>query len=126
MLVLLDVLLTIVHLGIVFFNLFGWIPVATRKAHLISIVITAASWFVLGIWYGMGYCPVTDWQWDVKEQLGERNLPPNFIEYFAEKLSGMDLPYSLINITITVCFALAAVLSVYVNFILAGRRVSRF
>ena len=114
----LDVLLTILHLAIILFNLFGWIPKRTRKAHFISIIVTAACWFLLGIWFGMGYCPFTDWQWRVKEQLGERNLPSNFIEYFAEKLTGKDFGPQLVSAVIAVCFALAALLSVCVNFIL--------
>ena len=117
MLLFLDILLTFVHLAIIMFNLFGWIPKATRKAHFISIVLTAASWFILGIWFGTGYCPFTDWQWKVKAKLGEQNLPANFIEYFAEKITGHDLPTSLVNTVIIVCFGLAAFLSVYVNFI---------
>jgi hypothetical protein len=117
MLVLFDILLTIVHLAIVFFNLFGWIPKQTRKAHFISIVLTAASWFLLGIWFGMGYCPFTEWQWNVKEQLGEKDLPPNFIEYMAEKLTGYDFSYAFVNKVIAISFTIAALLSVYVNFI---------
>jgi hypothetical protein len=117
MLKLLDVLLTILHLVIILFNLFGWMFSSTRKLHLISIILTAASWFILGIWFGMGYCPITDWQWNVKEKLGEHNLPSNFIEYFAEKISGRDFSSQLIDTAIAVCFALAAILSVYVNFI---------
>jgi hypothetical protein len=114
----LDILLTIFHLGIVLFNLFGWIPKATRKANFITILLTAASWFILGIWYGMGFCPVTEWQWQVKEKLGEKNLPSNFIEYIAEKWTGHDFDSGFISIVITVCFVLAAVASIYVNFIL--------
>ena len=114
---LLDVLLTFVHLAIIFFNLFGWIPKSTRKFHFISILLTAGSWFVLGIWFGLGYCPITDWQWKVKAQMGENNLPSNFIEYFAEKITGYDFSPQLVNVIIAVCFALAALLSVYVNFI---------
>jgi hypothetical protein len=114
----LDILLTIVHLSIVFFNLFGWIPRVTRGAHFVSIVLTAASWFLLGIWFGTGYCPFTDWQWDVKAKLGERNLPANFIEYYAEKVSGYDFDSSLVATLIAVFFALAALVSIYVNFIL--------
>ena len=117
MLVFLDILLTIVHLAIIFFNLFGWVFLRTRRLHFVFIVLTAASWFVLGIWFGMGYCPVTDWQWNVKEQLGERNLPSNFVEYFAEKITGYDFREQLVNTVIGVCFAAAALLSVYVNFI---------
>ena len=118
MLSFLDVLLTIIHLSIIFFNLFGWIPKATRRAHFIVIVLTAASWFLLGIRFGIGYCPFTDWQWQVKERLGERNLPNNFIEYIAEKASGRNFDSEFVDTVTAIGFALAALLSVYVNFIL--------
>jgi hypothetical protein len=114
----LDVLLTFLHLALVFFNLFGWIPRITRKAHLVTIALTAASWLVLGIWFGTGYCPLTDWQWEVKEKLGAQNLPPNFIEYWAEALTGRDYDTSFVSLMITLFFALAAGLSLYVNFVL--------
>src|SRR6185295_2709934 len=117
MLKLLDIFLTILHLVIILFNLFGWIFRSTRKLHLVSVFVTAASWFILGIWFGMGYCPVTDWQWSVKEKLGERNLPSNFIEYFAEKISGRDFSPQLVDTAIAVCFGLAVLLSLYVNFV---------
>jgi hypothetical protein len=64
----------------------------------------------------MGYCPVTDWQWRIKEQLGEHNLPSNFVEYLAEKISGIDFSTQVVNTLIGVCFGVAASLSVYVNF----------
>lgn len=126
MLLLLDIWLTIFHVAIVLFNLFGWIPRRTRKAHLVSLAITAGCWFVLGIWYGMGYCPVTDWQWSVKARLGERNLSPNFIEYFLEKSTGMDFSPSFINSLIAVSFATAVVCSVFVNFVLPWLKAKQF
>lgn len=109
-----DILLTIVHLVIIGFNLFGWIPKKTRKAHLISILATAASWFLLGIWFGMGYCPVTDWQWRVKEKLGETNLPNSFIEYYAEKIFNKDFDAAFINNVTAISFGIVAIISVYV------------
>ena len=121
----LDMLLTFVHLAIVFFNLFGWIPKATRKAHFVSILLTAVAWFLLGIWFGIGYCPVTDWQWKVKENLGEHGLPSNFIEYIAEKMTGHDFDSGFVSTVIAICFALAAFLSVYVNFLLPRKMKRR-
>ena len=109
-----DILLTIVHLVIIGFNLFGWIPFKTRKAHIISILATAASWFLLGIWFGMGYCPVTDWQWRVKEKLGERNLPNSFIEYYAENIFNKDFDAAFINNVTAISFGVVAIISVYV------------
>lgn len=125
MLQLLDIFFTIFHLAIVVFNLFGWIPRRMRKANFILIILTAASWFLLGIWYGMGYCPVTEWQWQVKEQLGERNIPNNFIEYIAEKVFNRDFSSGFISTLTAVCFALAVIASVYVNFILPRRKQKR-
>lgn len=122
MLRLLDIFLTTLHLAVVLFNLFGWLPKATRKAHFVSIILTAASWFLLGIWFGAGYCPLTHWQWNVKAKLGERNLPENFIEYFAEKLTNHDFETSLVSMLIIVFFSLAALLSVYVNFVLPKQK----
>jgi hypothetical protein len=116
MLRLLDLLLTLVHLLIIGFNLFGWIFPRARKFHLAFIILTALSWFVLGIWYGIGYCPVTDWQWRIKEQLGEQHLPPSFITYFAEKIFQTEFSDALVNTLTLVLFLAAAVVSIYLNF----------
>jgi hypothetical protein len=112
----LDLLLTLLHFAIIGFNLFGWIWERTRKLHLICIIVTASCWFILGIWFGIGYCPITDWEWHIKEKLGEHNLPNSFITYYADKISGKPVSDSLVNTLITVCFSMAAILSVYVNF----------
>jgi hypothetical protein len=96
--------------------LFGWLSPATRREHFIFVLLTAASWFVLGIWFGMGYCPVTDWQWRIKEQLGEHNLPNSFIKYYADKITGSSFSPSLIDAITVACFGVAGLLSVYFNF----------
>lgn len=117
MLLLLDYFLSFVHLALIGFNLFGWIPRATRKAHLVTIGLTAASWFILGIWYGMGYCPITDWQWDVKAKLGETDLPSSFIKYFADQLTGSDIPADTVNYATLAGFILAVIATIWANFI---------
>jgi hypothetical protein len=116
MLIVLDFLLTLLHLLIIGFNLFGWIFPATRKANFICILLTAFCWFVLGIWFGWGYCPITDWQWRVKAQLGETNLPASFITYYADKITGRHFSDNFINVLTLVFFVLAIILSVYFNF----------
>ena len=59
--VLLDWLLFSVHTALVLFNMFGWIWKRTRVAHLITLGLTAFSWFALGAIYGWGYCLCTDY-----------------------------------------------------------------
>ncbi|HEY0898697.1 MAG TPA: DUF2784 domain-containing protein [Sphingobacteriaceae bacterium] len=116
MLQFLDVFFTVLHLLIIGFNLFGWIWKGTRKWHLVAVMITAASWFILGIWYGMGYCPITDWQWQVKERLGETDLPASFIKYALDQLTGSDINAATIDSLTAIGFAGAAAMGVYVNF----------
>jgi hypothetical protein len=122
MLRLLDIFLTFIHLIIIGFNLFGWIWPATRKMHFICVLATAASWLLLGLWFDVGYCPVTDWQWQVKVQLGEHDLPASFIKYYADKITGKNISSSFVDLITAICFAVAALLSVYVNFIKKNRK----
>lgn len=112
----LDFLLTLLHLLIVGFNLLGWIWPATRRAHFIVVVVTASCWLLLGIWYGIGYCPLTDWQWQLKEHLGEQGLPNSFIKYMVDKVSPVEVSSDTIDILTAGGFAIAAFLSVYLNF----------
>jgi hypothetical protein len=115
MLSLLDFILSVTHLALVGFNLFGWIWRRTRKAHLITVALTAASWFLLGIWYGVGYCPITDWQWSIKERLGQRSLPDSFIKYFADLLCNCAIDAKFIEMVTAISFIAVAVLSIALN-----------
>ncbi len=112
----LDIFLTFAHLALIGFNLFGWIWPKTRKAHLITVAATAFSWFILGIWFGWGYCPITDWQWKVKEKLGETNLPNSFIKYYADKISGKNIDPPIVDTATLISFLIVIVLTVYLNF----------
>ena len=110
MLLFLDLLFTIIPVALIVFNLTGWIWKRTRRLHLITLLLTAASWAILGIWYGLGYCPLTDWHWQVKEKLGETALPNSFVKYILDKILGTDLPVALVD-TITLYSLLAAVVA---------------
>lgn len=112
----LDFIYTLVHLLIIGFNLFAWAFRATRRLHLYGVALTLACWLILGIWYGIGYCPVTDWQWQVKAQLGEQNLPNSFVKYYADKISGQSVDANLIDVLTAGSFLLSIIISVYLNF----------
>ena len=100
----------------VLFVLFGWIPKPTRKAHLIVIVLILISWLGIGLHKGViGYCPLTDWHWDIKRDLGERSLPNSFIEYMLEKITGMDLDRKLVDLGTAAGLILSVLCAVYVN-----------
>lgn len=103
------------HTVLIFFNLFGWIPARTRKLNLITLLATFASWIILGIWKGWGYCFLTDWHYDVLRKLGEQDLPNSYIAFLVEKLSGWLPNADLIN-SLTLGLALLALAcSLWVN-----------
>jgi hypothetical protein len=115
-----DWFFTFLHLAIIGFNLLGWIWPQTRKAHFIGLLLTLFSWFILGIWFGIGYCPITDWQWQIKEKLGETNLPNSFIKYFADKLTGKDINPEFVDLSTAGGFAFAVMMAIY--FKVSGRK----
>ena len=124
MLYVLDVFFFVFHSGLVLFNLFGWIWKRTRKWNLATILLTAGSWFVLGIWYGWGYCPCTDWHWQVREALGHTHLPGSYMKFLADTLTGMNWDAKLVDtLTIVGLFAaLAGSLALNTRDYLKGRQ----
>lgn len=104
LLTILDHLLTLAHILVIGFNLTGWMWRKTRVGHRWMVGITAASWFLLGPWYGWGYCFLTDWHWQVKRALGETGLPGSFIKYMADKSTGGDIDSVWVDMLTLVAF----------------------
>lgn len=103
------------HTLLILFNLFGWIFPKTRKLNLITLLLTFASWFVLGIWKGWGYCFLTEWHYDVLRKLGETDLPSSYIAFLAKEFTGyLPNPQLVEYLTISLA-ALALICSIRVN-----------
>ena len=68
----------------------GWAWRRTRRWQLATVTLTALSWFGMGIWYGWGYCPSTDWHWQVRARLGYDN-PPSYIQLLLREVVGINL-----------------------------------
>ena len=112
----LNVFFFVFHTCIVLFIVFGWIWKKTRLGNLILIVLTAFSWFFLGIWFGFGYCPCTDWHWQVRMKLGLYDTSTSYLEFLVENLTGLDVDRGLVDIFavafLVAAFGLSAVLNI--------------
>ncbi len=86
----LDIFFLIFHAALVLVNLFGWMWKPIRKLNLITLLLTFLSWTILGIFYGWGYCPLTDWHWEVLRKMGETELPLSYITYMINRVSGFN------------------------------------
>ena len=81
------------HLFLAFFNVFGWIPKLTRHVHRWCVCITAFCWLAVGAYYNnIGYCPLTDWHWQIKRARGETELPHSFITYILNQVGIFPSP----------------------------------
>jgi len=115
MLRLLDLFFLIFHTILIFFNLFAWIFRKTRRLNLIILTLTGASWFVLGIFYGIGYCPLTDWHFNILKQMGHTDLPNSYIKYLTDRLTGLDFNPELVDNITLILFFVALAISTYLN-----------
>jgi hypothetical protein len=111
----LNIFFFVFHSCIVLFIVLGWIWKKTRLANLILILLTAISWFLLGIWYGFGYCPCTDWHWKVREKLGLYDTSTSYLEFLFEELTGLDVSRGLVDIFAVAFLAMAFCLSLVLN-----------
>ncbi len=112
----LDVGFIVFHTGWILFNLFGWIWKRTRPWNLATLLLTAFSWLVLGIWYGFGYCPCTDWHWQIRREMGYTDMPNSYIKFLIELLTGIDLSAALVDTATAGFFLLALIISACLNF----------
>ena len=84
----LDYFYTGLHLAVIFVNVF--LPFLTfGRLYLLKFsfslqILTLISWLGLGIFFGIGYCPLTDIHWKLKRELGENDLPASFIKYLID------------------------------------------
>lgn len=103
------------HIALIFFNIFGWIPPQLRKWNLIALSLTAFSWFILGIFYGFGYCFLTDWHWDVREKLGYTTESSSYIHFLVTDLTPLAIDEGTVNMLTAVFFFTAFLASIIVN-----------
>nr|WP_206663271.1 DUF2784 domain-containing protein [Ningiella ruwaisensis] len=110
-----DILLWWLHVIVILFNLLGWIWQKTRRAHLIVLSFTLFSWLVLGLHFGLGYCFLTDWHWQVKLAMGERDLPHSFIAYLLNNQMQMGVSIRIVDTLTVLGMTLSTALSIYIN-----------
>lgn len=112
----LDIFFVVFHSALIILNLFGWIWKKTRKLNLITLLLTGGSWLLLGMIVGVpGYCPLTDWHFNILTKLGETNLPGSYVKYLVDRLTGLEINASVIDGITLYSFIAALVLSVLIN-----------
>lgn len=111
-----DIFFLVFHTSLTVFNLLGWLWKTIRKLNLITLSLTGASWFILGLFYGIGYCPLTDWHFQVLRKLGHYDLPASYLQYLTERLIGLKVEATTVDMATAIGFFIALGASIALNF----------
>ncbi len=111
----LNIFFFVFHTVWTLFNMVGWMFRITRKWNLLTLLLTALSWFVLGIWYGWGYCLCTDWHWQVRRNLGYTDESDSYIHFLILKMTGINMDPELVNNVTLIVFVVSVIMSVWLN-----------
>ena len=104
------------HTILILFNVFGWLVPRWRIANFITLSLTAFSWFILGIWFGWGYCICTDWHWQVRELLGYQEMSSSYIHFLMLKFTNINIRANFVDTYTVFLFFSAFIVSTYLNF----------
>ena len=99
------------HTAWIAFTCLGWIWKRTRPWQLAAVALTALSWVLLGFWYGWGYCPLTEWHWQVRARLGHTD-PPSYVQFLIREFTGADIGARPADVLAVVALSAAAILGV--------------
>ena len=110
-----DIFFFVFHTIFILFNVFGWLVPRWRFVNFITLSLTTFSWFILGIWYGWGYCFCTDWHWWVREQLSYQNMGSSYIHFLILKFTSIDIAPNWVEIYTVIVFFTAYIISTYLN-----------
>ncbi len=105
------------HSLLILFVLFGWIWKPLRLYNLIVIVLTLASWTILSyILYGdLGYCPFTDWHFQVLRELGHVDLPASYVSYLFQRILNLEPSQTFVDLLTEGLGVVAFVISLVFN-----------
>lgn len=102
------------HCVVIAFTVVGWVVPSFRPAHLAFILGTLGCWYLLGFWFGFGYCPITDWHWRIKAVLGEGRPKETYIHYVATQ-AGLAWTAASVNRSVLLVTLAATAVSAALN-----------
>jgi hypothetical protein len=112
---LLDWFFVVFHTLLMMFNVFGWLSEKLRKWNLLTLLLTAFSWFILGLFFGMGYCILTDWHWDVLRKLSAHPVENSYVQYLFRRLLHIRVSAQFADILTAALFFVSLGMSVVLN-----------
>jgi len=112
MLAALNIFFFVFHTAWMIFNALGWAWKRTRPLQLLTIGLTAFSWFILGIWNGLGFCICTQWHWEVRQRLGYVDPERSYLALLIRCITGIHVNPDLSEAFTGAVFVVVTILGV--------------
>ena len=108
-----------VHLLVILFVATGWMVSALLPFHLALTGLTLMCWFILGLWFGFGYCPISDWHWKFKGALGDGQPQGSYIHFVLQHMRKNKISAAVVDKVVLVGTVVIMGISLFLN--LQGR-----
>lgn len=99
-----DLFFNVLHIMVILINSLGWIFNITLKPSLYLILITLSCWTLLGIFQGIGFCPLTYIHSHYLYTNYEFHLPFSYLDYLL--IDNFNLPLTSKTISIISIFVI--------------------
>ena len=93
-----DLFFNVLHIMVILINSLGWIFNITLKPSLYLILITLSCWTLLGIFQGIGFCPLTYIHSHYLYTNYEFHLPFSYLDYLLIDNFNLALTSKMISI----------------------------
>lgn len=111
----LDLFFFVFHIALILFNLFGWLIKGLRRWNFLTLSLTAFSWFILGYFYGFGYCFLTDWHYSIRDKLGYITESNSYIHFLITHFLDIHISEVTVDFATALLFFTAIACSAIVN-----------
>ena len=54
-----DSIFNLLHIFVILLNTLGWVSEKTRRVSLLFLILTIFCWSIMGLFFGIGFCPLT-------------------------------------------------------------------
>ena len=98
-----------IHIFVIIVATFGWTLAKLHKLQIAVIFSILLSWIGGGLFFGFGYCFLTDWHWQVRRRLGIVDDPHSYTKLIFDMISGEDTAPKLVD-TLTVAGLLIGIM----------------
>ena len=118
-----DSFFNLLHVFVVLVNCFGWAYKGTLKLNLAFLVITISSWCLLGIFYGIGFCFLTELHSIALNSIVYTKIPFSYLDYLLIERIGIKIDSTSISLISISAIFLSLTISIKKNFKEASKSI---